>query len=93
LGTRISDANEVSVASIARSILEALAAKPDWDLDATQSPRESNTLNLDPTKARKMLAWRYGEDMRAASLKVIDAYMAVQDSAPECASTNKQDDE
>jgi hypothetical protein len=92
LGTRISDANEVSVASIARSILEALAAKPDWDLDATQSPRESNTLNLDSTKARKMLAWR-GEDMRAASLKAIDAYMAVQDSAPGCASTNKQDDE
>jgi hypothetical protein len=74
LGTRISDANEVSVASIARSILEALAAKPDWDLDATQSPR-------------------HGEDMRAASLKAIDAYMAVQDSAPGCASTNKQDDE
>jgi dTDP-glucose pyrophosphorylase len=36
LGTRISDAKEVSVASIARSILEALAAKPDWDLDPTQ---------------------------------------------------------
>ena len=93
MGTRISDANEVSVASIARSILEALAAKPDWDLDATQSPRESNTLNLDSTKARKMLAWRHGEDMRAASLKAIDAYMAMQDSAPGSASTNKQDDE
>jgi len=52
------DANEVSVASIARSILEALAAKPDWDLDPTQSPHESNTLNLDSTKARKMLGWR-----------------------------------
>jgi CDP-glucose 4,6-dehydratase len=51
-------ANEVSVASIARSILEALAAKPDWDLDPMQSPHESNTLNVDSTKAREILGWR-----------------------------------
>jgi CDP-glucose 4,6-dehydratase len=103
-------ANEVSVASIAGSILEALAAKPEWDIDPMLSPHESNTLNLDSSKARKTLgwrdhfpgargvaataawylAWRHGEDMRAVSLKAIDAYMAAQDAAPECASTKMQ---
>jgi CDP-glucose 4,6-dehydratase len=95
-------AGEVSVAAIARSILKALGAEPEWDLDPLQSPHESNALNLDASRARRILgwrdyfpgdrgleatvawylAWRKGEDMRAASVKSIDAFMSAQTATP-----------
>ncbi len=49
---------EVSVQTLAGSILMALGANPDWDLDPSPSFKESQTLKLDTRQSRKLLGWQ-----------------------------------
>jgi CDP-glucose 4,6-dehydratase len=49
---------DVDVQTLAGSILVALGASPQWDLDPSPSLHESRTLKLDTRQSRKLLGWQ-----------------------------------
>jgi CDP-glucose 4,6-dehydratase len=51
-------ADPVTVADLTRAMLEALGAKPEFDVDPNPGPREMKTLAVDASLARATLGWR-----------------------------------
>jgi len=48
----------VTVAELTRAMLEALGAKPEFDVDPSPGPQEMKSLAVDASRARAALGWR-----------------------------------
>lgn len=51
-------ADPVTVAELTRAMLEALGARPEFDVDPNPGPAEMKTLAVDAARARATLRWR-----------------------------------
>jgi len=51
-------ADPVTVAELTRAMLEALGAKPEFDVDPNPGPPEMKSLAVDASRARATLGWR-----------------------------------
>jgi CDP-glucose 4,6-dehydratase len=51
-------ADPVTVAELTRAMLEALGARPEFDVDPNPGPAEMNALAVDASRARATLGWR-----------------------------------